>query len=707
MNIIEERLNAVEARLTARAAELEQRIAARFGREEPAKSAEKGGTTRPAGSLYGLFFGVGTYSPQMGIKPCPRFAEDVQNLRNACVKFGRWRPENVFLRLNEQATVRGIGTSLAEMAARARPGDLVLVCISTHGGRKKGAPAGDDTYLCAHDGPYPESRLRADLGGFAAGVRVVFLLESCHAAGMFEKGDAASDEEALDAASLDRMLSSVAGDSRSGDGRLRPEDFGWIAAAAADQSSLYFGGSGNLMLSHTLLNEGWIGGGADGFVHAVVSRNGEQAVMSPDALLRVREISPAPKTGEVSFLDLAAFSTWRWKDVSDNSSNRHIPRFGNAPLLSGILAGATGPATSREERPAGVREAAPSPARPSSGARYGLYVGVNRYAVPCSPLHGCVPDARNMAAVCRELGGWEAADQIILVDDAATVDAVRSSLRSLAEKALPGDTVLYFQSSHGGPNGQAPASNDTCLWCHDGRYPEADLWADLSRFRKDVRLVVVVDACYSGGLFQRSAVPVESLSGNVLARFREKPQPADRISPDTIGWITAAANGETSLDHPSAGGGYFATFTLVNNGWRGGMADGFVDALLSAPGRTVGSLTGLPRPTQPVVPARSNGFVTFLDLAAFAIVTWGNWQTADGTSHVPQCLNEKLLHSVVAGRVGTAPDRNERPPAGNGGGSPKDTIYHLYCDKCGHRWYSSHWDNYCPKFGCTGRAHKL
>ena len=32
--------------------------------------------------------------------------------------------------------------------------------------------------------------------------------------------------------------------------------------------------------------------------------------------------------------------------------------------------------------------------------------------------------------------------------------------------------------------------------------------------------------------------------------------------------------------------------------------------------------------------------------------------------------------------------------------------YHLYCEKCGHEWYSNHWDNYCPKSGCTGRARK-
>ena len=35
------------------------------------------------------------------------------------------------------------------------------------------------------------------------------------------------------------------------------------------------------------------------------------------------------------------------------------------------------------------------------------------------------------------------------------------------------------------------------------------------------------------------------------------------------------------------------------------------------------------------------------------------------------------------------------------------SMYHLYCPKCGHTWYSPNWDNYCPKWGCTGRAKRM
>lgn len=34
-------------------------------------------------------------------------------------------------------------------------------------------------------------------------------------------------------------------------------------------------------------------------------------------------------------------------------------------------------------------------------------------------------------------------------------------------------------------------------------------------------------------------------------------------------------------------------------------------------------------------------------------------------------------------------------------------MYHLYCPKCGHVWYSPSWDTWCPKWGCTGRAKRM
>lgn len=357
---------------------------------------------------------------------------------------------------------------------------------------------------------------------------------------------------------------------------------------------------------------------------------------------------------ESRFAELEARLSARAAELESRIASRsaHAPR--GAAALPG-------------ERASGARlpdSADPSAKASSDGTRYGLYVGVNKYSVPCRPLSGCVADARNLAAVCRDLGGWKERNQTVMLDSRATVGAIRGALRELAEKAKPGDVVLYFQSSHGGPNGVEPASNDTCLWGHDGRYEEAELWSDLSRFRKGVKIVVMVDACYSGGLFEKfgpkgAAEPVHSLPARIGERFlAADPDDADRVSPADIGWITAADNGQTSLDH-GEGGGYFTTLTVVNNGWRAGMAAGMADKVIAATGRSavLSSAAALSALRAGAAKGASGGDrVTFLDLAVFALSVWVNWVTADdGEAHVPQFANPDLLHSVVAGRSGASP----------------------------------------------------
>ena len=49
----------------------------------------------------------------------------------------------------------------------------------------------------------------------------------------------------------------------------------------------------------------------------------------------------------------------------------------------------------------------------------------------------------------------------------------------------------------------------------------------------------------------------------------------------------------------------------------------------------------------------------------------------------------------------------QKPVEANKDAEAQGSLYHLYCPKCGHTWYSPSWDNYCPKWGCTGRAKRM
>jgi len=301
-----------------------------------------------------------------------------------------------------------------------------------------------------------------------------------------------------------------------------------------------------------------------------------------------------------------------------------------------------------------------------AGTRYGLFVGVNEYAVypdghRPGVLCGCIADARNVAAACRELGGWSLSHIRTLENRSATLESIRRAIADLASSARPGDVILYFHSSHGGRDPEAAPDNDTYLCTYDRPYFEADLWSDIAAFKEGVKLVCIIDACHSGGLIGKDAsAPVPPTSCDFMRRigdcFKSASRPAGGIRIEDIGWITAAAGTQYSLDAGKIGG-LFATRTLVNEGWRAGAADGYTDAILSMGGeaavQSAQAATALPAMAVP----QPVGSATFLDLALYACRTWKDrFSTSEEglLQHIPQFFNPGLLNSVVAGRAGVA-----------------------------------------------------
>ena len=312
----------------------------------------------------------------------------------------------------------------------------------------------------------------------------------------------------------------------------------------------------------------------------------------------------------------------------------------------------------------GTAGAAKSASGRGEGTRHGLFVGVNEYAVypdggRPGTLHGCVADARNVRDACCELGGWTASRCRLLEDRGATRAAIRGALTDLADAAKPGDVVLFFHSSHGGVDPSAGPDDDTYLCAYDRPWPESEIWSDLSRFREGVKLVCIVDACHSGGLIGKDASvpafrPPEELVRRIGARFAGARRDGG-IRLEDVGWITAAAGAQYSLDAGKIGG-QFATRTLVNEGWRAGAADGYTDAILAMGGATAvesaQAATALPAMAVPV----PTGRMSFLDLALYACRTWKDRFSSDPQEgllqHIPQFINPSLLHSVIAGRTG-------------------------------------------------------
>ena len=192
----------------------------------------------------------------------------------------------------------------------------------------------------------------------------------------------------------------------------------------------------------------------------------------------------------------------------------------------------------------------------AQAARYGLMVGIDNY-VSISSLSSCVNDARGVRqGLLSDSSRWSAGGITTLTDSAATEAAIRSRLNTLASSAVAGDVVVYFHSSHGGQHSGA----DTFLCTYDsspGYYEDYELAGDLTQFADGVTVLIMVDACNSGGLFLKDGEGGEGSSQwnfgqNVMDRFHELK--AKNASGNAaagkgagIGWITACRYYETCL----------------------------------------------------------------------------------------------------------------------------------------------------------------
>lgn len=84
--------------------------------------------------------------------------------------------------------------------------------------------------------------------------------------------------------------------------------------------------------------------------------------------------------------------------------------------------------------------------------RAALCVGINQYRhFPQATLQGCVNDAQDMAALLKDLLGFEDSDITRLTDEAATKANILKELERLVEGALSGrlDHLVFSFSGHG------------------------------------------------------------------------------------------------------------------------------------------------------------------------------------------------------------------------------------------------------------------
>ena len=219
---------------------------------------------------------------------------------------------------------------------------------------------------------------------------------------------------------------------------------------------------------------------------------------------------------------------------------------------------------------------------PAAATDYALLVGVGsfdeNYLADVS-LNGTSSDITTMRTLlASDLNDWDVTSATVLenakapkgdpailpLDSEGQLDTsipglgIRSWLAYYADLLVEGDTLLFYFSGHGGnysdTTGDTPLGKSVFLSAYDANYSDAELAADLAAFKPGVRVLVVVDANFSGGLPPNEETsPRPAISAAVSAVL-------DNTAPDhaQIGWITS-----TSYDSTTSGAFTGSAFTTL------------------------------------------------------------------------------------------------------------------------------------------------
>jgi metacaspase-1 len=149
-------------------------------------------------------------------------------------------------------------------------------------------------------------------------------------------------------------------------------------------------------------------------------------------------------------------------------------------------------------------------------AKRAICVGINKFAnYPQFALNGCVNDANDMAALCKQVLGYKASEVTVLTDAKATKGAIMSALGLAVKDAKAGkiSSLLFAWSSHGtqitDSSGDEPDGKDEAFVPYDiaekaGDWDPAHIITDdefhnlFNQLPAKVLLEVYLDTCHSG-----------------------------------------------------------------------------------------------------------------------------------------------------------------------------------------------------------------
>lgn len=218
---------------------------------------------------------------------------------------------------------------------------------------------------------------------------------------------------------------------------------------------------------------------------------------------------------------------------------------------------------------------------PLAVQKWAVVIGISSYRDSLiAGLRYASSDARSFydLLVSPQAGGYAPSRVKLLLDADATSQNIRNALFSWLKQALAEDLVTIYFAGHGSP--ESPDSpNNLYLLPYDARYddittsgfPMWDIETALKRFIRARKVVVIADACHSGGVGHSFDIARRGDRGVTVNPISTSIQNLSQIG-DGIAVISASDDKQFSQEGEQWGGGH-GVFTYYLLKGLGGDAD--------------------------------------------------------------------------------------------------------------------------------------
>ena len=219
-------------------------------------------------------------------------------------------------------------------------------------------------------------------------------------------------------------------------------------------------------------------------------------------------------------------------------------------------------------------------ALPAAAENHALIMTISAYRGGVPPLRGVAYDGESARSIARRMGVKDA-NLREYKDDQLTLPGMQRAFDELQARVAEGDQVFIYFSGHGGRQlVRSPGERcaESLITVEGMAFIDAELESRLERLAtKTHKLVVLLDACHSGGAtqralpgqkplfaakyFARSGVDACEQPVNVLTRSLGAASRSAGSGAGNYVYIAAARDNEVSLDMPAKGG-------VATQAWR-------------------------------------------------------------------------------------------------------------------------------------------